>query len=313
MTYAISTALLVFIVIVIAGAAAWQHAKLRGGQRDRAHAQRRPLWKRVAGRIRDACYRAVSVVERTIRWRSDTILPPAHLRIYYYRTLSPKAFARICEGGRTELTSRGLRPEHRVLDVGSGIGNLALGLAGYLRGGYDGIEIHAEAVEWCQRKITQRHPAFRFHRADLASRAYNPQGRAPASAYRFPFPDRAFDFIFLGSVFTHMLPDAVEQYLREISRLLAPGGVCVASYFLLNDETRSGIEAGHSFMTFDVEHASGVCCLHDAAMPESAVTLEETFVRRAHDEAGLRIQDVRRGRWWSGVAHDQDVLVACLR
>jgi hypothetical protein len=34
-----------------------------------------------------------------------------------------------------------------------------------------------------------------------------------------------------------MLPDAVEQYLREISRLLAPGGVCVASYFLLNDET----------------------------------------------------------------------------
>jgi hypothetical protein len=105
-----------------------------------------------------------------------------------------------------------------------------------------------------------------------------------------------------------MLPDDVEQYLREISRLLAPGGVCVASYFLLNDETRAGVQAGRSFMSFDVQHASGLCRLHDAAVPESAVAYEETFVRGLHERVGLRIQDVRRGQWWSGLAHDQDVL-----
>jgi SAM-dependent methyltransferase len=274
----------------------------------KSHQESRPRWRRLASRARGAFYRLATPLDRIARWRSGTLLPPAHLRIYYYRTWSPKVFARACEIARTELTSRGLRPEHRVLDIGSGIGNLPLGLIGYLRGGYDGIEIHPEAVAWCQRGITRRHPSFRFHRADLTSRAYNPHGQVSPSAYRFPFPDQAFDFIVLASVFTHMLPDAVEQYLREISRLLAPGGVCVASYFLLNDETRTGVDAGHSFMSFGVEHSSGLCRLNDRTMPEAAVALEETFVRRVHEQVGLRISDIRRGRWWSGEAHDQDVL-----
>jgi hypothetical protein len=107
-----------------------------------------------------------------------------------------------------------------------------------------------------------------------------------------------------------MLLDAVENYVREISRLLAPGGVCVASYFLLNDETRAGVEADRSFMSFRVEHPSGLCRLHDATVPEAAIALEETFVRRVHEEAGLCIRDVRRGRWWSGQADDQDILAA---
>jgi SAM-dependent methyltransferase len=209
---------------------------------------------------------------------------------------------------RTELVTRGLQPHHRVLDIGSGIGNLALGLSDYLRGGYDGIEIHPEAVAWCQRAITPRHPAFRFHRADLASHAYNPKGRASASGYRFPFPDRAFDCIFLSSVFTHMLPEGVEHYVREIARLLAPEGMCVESFFLLNPETMAGVDRGASFMRFDVPHASGVCRLHDADVPEAAIAFDEGFVRRIHEGAGLRIRDIRRGRWWCGEAHDQDVL-----
>lgn len=266
------------------------------------------MWKRLASRARRALYRAATPVDRIVRWKSRTLLPPAHLRIYYYGTWSPKAFARASEIVRHELISRGLRPDHRVLDIGSGIGNLALGLTGYLRGGYDGVEIHPEAVAWCQRVITRRNPGFRFHHADLASRAYNPGGRLLASAYQFPFPDQSFDVIFLASVFTHMLPDGVEHYLREISRLLAPDGICVASYFLLNEETRTGIDKGDSFMSFRVEHPSGVCRLHDATIPEAAIAFDEAFVRRIHEEAGLRIRDVRRGRWWCGQAHDQDVL-----
>ena len=270
--------------------------------------KRRPLWRRTAGYARDRFYRLASIAESVAG--KDPLLPPAHLRVHYYRTWNRQRFIRACEDVKIELMSRGLRPEHRVLDVGSGIGNLALALIDYLRGGYDGIEIHPEAVAWCRRNITPHHPTFRFHRADLESRAYNPDGASSASSYRFPFPDHQFDFIFLGSVFTHMLPEDVEQYLREISRLLAPGGTCVASYFLVNDESRAGIDAHHSFMSFDVKHPSGVCLLHDAAVPESAVAFEETFVRAAHERAGLRIADIRLGRWWSGVAHDQDVATA---
>jgi SAM-dependent methyltransferase len=266
------------------------------------------MWRRLASRARRAAYRVVTPFDRLVHWRSDALLPPAHLRVYYYRTLRTEAFDRACETARTELTIQGLRPEHRVLDIGSGIGNLAISLIGYLTGGYDGLEIHPEAVAWCQRAITQKHPQFRFHRADLESRAYNPHGSVPASAYRFPFPDRTFDFIFLSSVFTHMLPDAVEHYVHEISRLLTADGVSVASFFLLNDESRAGVERGDSFMSFGVRHASGLCRLHDPVVPEAAVALEETFVRRIHREAGLRIRDMRRGQWWSGKQHDQDVL-----
>ena len=237
-------------------------------------------------------------------------MPPAHLRAYYYRTLKPEAFSRASQDAVLELVSRGLQPEHRVLDVGSGIGNLALGLTGYLRRGYDGLEIHPEAVEWCQRAITPQYPQFRFHRADLYSRAYNPRGQVSAAEYRFPFDDNAFDFVFLGSVFTHLLPDAAANYVGEIARVLAPGGLCVASFFLLNAQSSQGIGDGHSFVSFPVEHPSNLCRLHDAAIPEAAVTLDEAFVQRIHAKHRLTIRDVRRGGWWSGRADDQDVVTA---
>jgi SAM-dependent methyltransferase len=271
--------------------------------------RRRPTWRRLASLARSKVYRLITALERIIPWKSDTLLPPAHLRFYYYGTLKPEAFHRACERARIELITRGLRPEHRVLDIGSGIGNLALSLSGYLTGRYDGTEVHREAVVWCQRVITPRYPHFRFHHADLASAAYNPEGTASAGAYRFPFPDQSFDFIFLSSVFTHMLPDAVEHYVNEISRLLATDGVCVASYFLLNDQSRAGVDGGNSFMSFPVQHPSALCRLHDAAVPEAAVALEETFVEHIHRQARLSIRDVRRGLWWSGKPHDQDVLV----
>jgi SAM-dependent methyltransferase len=277
-----------------------QGAPRRSGQR---------VWKRLAGRARAAAYRLATPLERLVHG-SDPLRPPAHLRIYYYGTWDPDAFTRHAELTKTELVSRGLRPEHRVLDIGSGIGNLAIALRDYLRGGYDGIEIHPEAVDWCQRTITPRHPAFRFHRANLASRAYNPRGDVLASEYRFPFADASFDYVFLASVFTHMMPDAVEHYIHEISRVLTSGGICVETFFLLNDESRTGVDAGRSFMQFPVRHSSGQCRLNDAHVPEAAVALEEKFIRRIHDQSQLTITDVRRGLWWSGERHDQDVVTA---
>lgn len=258
--------------------------------------------------MRELLYRAVTPIESVLRGEQKYLLPPAHLRHYYYGTLSPQRFAQSCETAALELRSRGLEPDHRVLDIGSGLGNLALGLTSYLRAGYEGVEIHREAAAWCSRVITPRYPAFRFHHADLSSHAYNPSGGQSAAAYRFPFPDRSFDFVFLSSVFTHMLPDQVKQYLAEIARLLVPGGRSVESYFLLNQQSAAGIDEGRSFMSFDVRHHSGLCRLHSADVPEAAVALDEGFVLDVHERLGLEIRDVRRGGWWNGEAHQQDVI-----
>src|SRR3954451_13228146 len=108
--------------------------------------QARAAWRRIRGRIRRALHRGLTVVDPLWPSRRGVLLPPAHLRLYYYRTADPAAFARACASARTEVLSHGLAPHYRALDVGSGIGNLALGLSNFLTGTYDGLEIHPQAV-----------------------------------------------------------------------------------------------------------------------------------------------------------------------
>ena len=109
---------------------------------------RRSSWRRVARPARWILHRGANLIDPLVHPDPAGLLPPAHLRIYYYGSWAPELVARAGENARIELTSRGLRPEHRVLDIGSGIGNLALALKDHFSGGYDGLEIHPEAAGW---------------------------------------------------------------------------------------------------------------------------------------------------------------------
>jgi len=131
----------------------------------------------------------------------------------------------------------GITPESKVLDVGCGCGKIARPLARFLSDGgeYHGIDITHAAIDWC-RQAYESVSNFHFHLADIASSRYNLTGRVSAENFHFPFDDHKFDFIFLGSVFTHMLPGEVGNYLSEISRVLKPEGKCLATFFILDDE-----------------------------------------------------------------------------
>src|SRR5579875_325230 len=132
----------------------------------------------------------------------------------------------------------GLQPHHRVLEVGCGIGRMARPLTRFLTAGtYDGVDIVPKGIRWCQRNITPRYPNFRFHLADVYNKEYNRRGRYRASEYRFPFAANQFDFVFLTSVFTHMLAPDMKNYMREIGRVLRPGGVSLMTLFLLNGQS----------------------------------------------------------------------------
>ena len=120
-----------------------------------------------------------------------------------------------------------------MLDIGCGIGRMAVPLTRYLneQGSYEGFDIVAEGIDWCTKKITPKYPRFSFHLADVYSQKYNPEGTFSASEYPFPFKDESFDLVFLTSVFTHMLPPDVENYMKEISRVLKRNGSCLITFF----------------------------------------------------------------------------------
>ena len=100
----------------------------------------------------------------------------------------------------------------RVLDWGCGSGRatrylLPLWPALCLTG----CDIDAEAVAWC--------------RANIAGGQFDATGPYPP----LPYPDAAFDAVLGASVMTHLAAPVQVQWLREIRRVLAPGGVFIAS------------------------------------------------------------------------------------
>jgi SAM-dependent methyltransferase len=193
----------------------------------------------------------------------------------------------------------GLTPHERMLDVGCGIGRKTLFLTGYLstRGAYEGIDIVKTGVDWCSRKISSKYPNFRFQLIDVYNKYYHPAGKHRASDYRFPFRDGSFDFVTLGSVFTHMLPKDTENYLAEVRRVLKSEGRCLISWFLLNPESDGLIRSSKSTLslTFPVE---GVCRTINVANPESAIGYNEAYVLGLYERCGLMIRDrVHYGSW----------------
>lgn len=192
----------------------------------------------------------------------------------------------------------GLRPVERMLDVGCGTGRKTLPLTQYFdeRAVYEGLDITKQGVDWCREKFTPRFPNFHFQQIDVYNKLYNPHGTYSAAEYKFPFPDGSFSFVMLGSVFTHMLPDDLENYLREISRMLEVGGRCLISYFLLNEESLRHIEAGHS-STFDFKYEVDNYRVVSLEVPEEAIAFDESWITNLYQKLGLKIVRLEYGSW----------------
>lgn len=99
----------------------------------------------------------------------------------------------------------------RWLDFGCGSGRVARHLIATVAAlEYSGVDVDAPAIRWCQRHLPGR---------------YLTTTPAPPT----PFPDACADVVIAISVFSHLDPAAEVEWLRELERLLAPGGVLLAS------------------------------------------------------------------------------------
>ncbi|BBK43594.1 hypothetical protein STVA_36140 [Allostella vacuolata] len=163
-------------------------------------------------------------------------LPPAgHLE--WIGSTDPEQFHRVGRRYRQFLVEdAGLAPHHLLLDIGCGTGRIAIALADYLEppGGYVGFDVWREGVEWCRQEIGRRRPEFTFVHADVDEPHLNPAGTLPIEDWRFPATDGSVDRALALSVFTHLDGLTARHYLRELARVLKPGGKALLTFFLID-------------------------------------------------------------------------------
>ncbi|HEU4656294.1 MAG TPA: class I SAM-dependent methyltransferase [Capillimicrobium sp.] len=247
--------------------------------------------------------RAEDALDRA-RGRRDPLVPPRRR----WGSVGQGDFVAIGDEFLAHLVELAdLTPASDVLDAGCGIGRIARPLAGFLTTGtYAGFDVDRDAIGWC----ASRYPAdrFRFDVADLRNARYNPHGTEDATSYRFPYDDDSFDVVVMTSVLTHLLAPAAERYLAESRRVLRPGGRLLATFFLLDDDSRAAIAAGRAAIGFfDAEAETAIA---DQAVPEEAVAYDAGWVRER-----VPVERIEPGAWrGAGVARPrsfQDIVIAC--
>lgn len=196
----------------------------------------------------------------------------------------------------------GLTPDHHVLDVGSGIGRIAIPLSKYLNsnGSYEGFDIVKKGVDWCKKHISNLHPNFNFTYIDLKNDLYNLKTSQSAKDFVFPYENNSFDLVVLTSVFTHMMPKDVENYTKEIFRVLKPNGRCLVTYFILNSESKSYMK-NSSGLSFKYKYDN--YSLIDKDVKEANIAFEEDYLIDVINQNSLSIEKSFYG-FWSGRPKD---------
>lgn len=252
--------------------------------------------RKIRARIRFLILYLIDIGYRLIGERVDTVPP---LRFMFDGRPSYVGFL---EDGneffRYFVNLCGLRSNDAVLDVGSGIGRNAVPLAQYLdlSGKYVGFDTVRLGIEWCKETISKKHPNFEFFFFDLHNGLYNPTGLIKSANFKFPIPDQTIDLVIVSSVFTHMLPDDIENYLSEIGRVLKRGGKCFSTFFIADAYALSQVERKRTTLYFchKISDYWSIDCEH----PEAAVLFAEEKVRSMYLKAELKIDEpIHLGSW----------------
>jgi SAM-dependent methyltransferase len=142
------------------------------------------------------------------------------------------------------LRDRGLRPEHRLLDVGCGALRGGVHFIRYLNvGGYYGIDINASLlaagrdVELPAAGLVDRQPHLLLN------------DRFEFSCFGVTFP-----WALAQSVFTHLPLNSIDRCLVNMAEVLEPGGRLYATYF----------EAASPHHVQEIQHPGGTVTFSDA-------------------------------------------------
>ena len=147
-----------------------------------------PYWLKIA--LKRAYYTFQDILDLLGKKR-DPLYPPKRLNF-----VGSAEFKKIGDEFLGHFkTLGGLKPNDSVLDIGCGVGRMAIPLTHYLKqGNYVGFDIVKRGITWCQKNITPKHPHFRFVHANVKNKFYNAKGTVASEDYTFPAEDKKFDF-----------------------------------------------------------------------------------------------------------------------
>ena len=109
------------------------------------------------------------------------------------------------------IRAAALRPEDRVLEVGSGLGRILTASRRRVGAGqlYVGIDLSCQMVQRARRGLDPRQPPPHF---------------LVASALQMPFRPACFDVALLSHVVKYLTDPQLRQVLAQVRELLRPGG-----------------------------------------------------------------------------------------
>jgi SAM-dependent methyltransferase len=193
------------------------------------------------------------------------------------------------------MARAGLADGMAVVDVGCGIGRMAVAMSKRLREiRYVGFDVVNYGILWCRKRFSAL-PGYRFVHANILNTFYNPRGAEAASSYRFPASDSTADFVCATSVFTHMPAAEVAHYLSEASRCMKRGAKAYFTAFILDRESRAQIDANLTLLTFRHEHQGTRVETPDE--PDLAVAYDRLVFEAMVADAGLKVVSFHPGYW----------------
>lgn len=163
-----------------------------------------------------------------LRWDMDTAVPTPPEKLMYRVTGNKdgklvKGAGLRCATNFLDAISRyrDLSSVRNILDWGCGCGRVTVHLIDYLSR-YEGLQVQGcdidgEAIDWCIKNL----PGGRFRRID----PFPP----------LPWLEASVDVVVSCSVFTHLTEDVQQLWLEEMRRIIAPGGLFLASVKSFDD------------------------------------------------------------------------------
>jgi SAM-dependent methyltransferase len=223
-----------------------------------------------------------------IPFRELRDLPPNHLRIRVgvgNRILGNHVH--FLEMGRKfwlEFLSRQYcKFDSDVVELGCGCGRIARPLKdSWFEGSYLGVDVDSDMINYCKCYFPS--DRFQFLLSPHKSKTYS--GRTAESAQSssrtgaLVLEPESKDFVYSVSLYSHLLQEQFEDYLRESFRVLRCGGLMYLTFFCIED-----VELGERW---SFAHRLGNAYLESTNFPEAAVAYHRADVRHWANLAGFR-------------------------